>query len=115
MAIDNVSRRSLLKAAGSAGIMGRLPEAALAFPTTGQVTHEVATGPLQEHTPEHTIKFAVIGLDHNHINGISDTIRRSGGWDMPCSTMTLHPIRSRPAPWLASRRRGTTPSAGSRG
>jgi hypothetical protein len=60
--------------------MGRLPEAALAFQTTGQVTHEVATGPLQERTPEHTIKFAVIGLDHNHINGITDTIRRSGGW-----------------------------------
>jgi predicted dehydrogenase len=79
MAKDSVSRRSLLKAAGSAGIMGRLPETALAFQTTGQITHEVATGPTQEHTPEHTIKFAVIGLDHNHINGITDTIRRSGG------------------------------------
>jgi len=32
--------------------------------------------------------------------------------DTPCSTMTLRPIRSRPAPWPASRRRGTTPSAG---
>jgi hypothetical protein len=38
----------------------------------------------------------------------------SGGWGWPCSTMTLHPIRSSPAPWLTSRRRGTTPSAGSR-
>ena len=66
-----------VKAAGSAGIMGRLPETALAFQTTGQVTHEVATGPSQEHTPEHTIKFAVVGLDHSHINGITDTIRRS--------------------------------------
>jgi predicted dehydrogenase len=79
MAMDNVSRRSLLKAAGSAGIIGRLPETALAFQTTGQVTHEVATGPTQEHPPEHAIKFAVIGLDHNHINGITDTIRRAGG------------------------------------
>ena len=59
--------------------MGRLPETALAFQTTGQITHEVATGPTREHTPEHTIKFAVIGLDHSHINGITDTIRRSGG------------------------------------
>jgi predicted dehydrogenase len=58
--------------------MARLPETALAFQTTGQITHEVATG-LTQHPPEHTIKFAVIGLDHNHINGITDTIRRSGG------------------------------------
>jgi len=79
MAMDNVSRRSLLKAAGSAGIMGGLPETALAFQTTGQVTHDVATGPMQEHRPKHTIQFAVIGLDHNHINGITDTIRRTGG------------------------------------
>jgi hypothetical protein len=79
MAKDSVSRRSLLKAAGSVGIAGRLPETAFAFQTTGQITHEVATGPTQEHTPKRTIKFAVIGLDHDHINGITDTIRRSGG------------------------------------
>src|SRR5207244_1585635 len=79
MAKDSVSRRSLLKAAGSVGIAGRLPETALAFQTTGQITREVATGPPQEHPPKHTIKFAVIGLDHNHINNITDTMRRSGG------------------------------------
>lgn len=78
MAMDNVSRRSLLKAAGTAGIMGGLPEAALAF-QAGQATHEVAPGPGQQATPKHTIKFAVIGLDHNHINSITDTMRRSGG------------------------------------
>src|SRR5439155_25490437 len=33
---------------------------------------------------------------------------------MPCSTTTPRPIRSSPAPQLARRRRGTTPSAGSR-
>lgn len=79
MVIDHVSRRSLLKAAGAAGILGELPETALAFQTTGQVRHEAATGPRVESTPKHAIKFAVIGLDHNHINGITDTIRRSGG------------------------------------
>ena len=76
--MDNVSRRSLLKAAGSAGIIG-LPETASAFQSAGPATHEVAAGPTQENTPKHAIKFAVIGLDHNHINGITDTIRRSGG------------------------------------
>ena len=59
--------------------MARLPEAALAFQTTGQASHETAEGPAGEATPKHTIKFAVIGLDHNHINGITDTIRRGGG------------------------------------
>ena len=38
----------------------------------------------------------------------------SGGWGGPCSSMTLHPARSGPAPWLTSRRRGTTRSADSR-
>ena len=62
MSPEDITRRFLLKAAGST---------ALAFQTAAQVTHEV--------TPSHTIRFAVIGLDHNHINGITDTIRRSGG------------------------------------
>ena len=79
MSIDSVSRRSLLKAAGSTGIIAGFPEMALALQANGQVAHEVASGPLQEQTTRHTIKFAVIGLDHNHINGITDTIRRSGG------------------------------------
>src|SRR5205814_1917483 len=79
MATDNVSRRALLKAAGSTGIIGGLPQTVLAFQTPGAVTHEVAAGPAQQQTPKHTIKFAVIGLDHSHINGITDTIRRSGG------------------------------------
>jgi predicted dehydrogenase len=79
MAKDSVSRRSLLKAAGSVGIAGRLAEPALACQASSQITHEVAAGPTQEHTPGHTVRFAVVGLDHNHINGITDTIRRSGG------------------------------------
>src|SRR5262245_45831992 len=33
---------------------------------------------------------------------------------MACSITTPRPIRSRPAQWLALRRKGTTPSAGSR-
>jgi|SRR5882672_7218286 len=38
----------------------------------------------------------------------------SGGWGWPCSTTTPRPIRSRPAPRLAPRRKGMTPSADSR-
>ena len=43
------------------------------------MTYEVAVGPAQDHTLKHTVRFAVIGLDHTHINGITDTIRRGGG------------------------------------
>ena len=62
MSPEDITRRFLLKAAGST---------AFAFQTAAQVTHEK--------TPAHTIRFAVIGLDHSHINGITDTMRRSGG------------------------------------
>jgi hypothetical protein len=47
------------------------------------------------------------GLAFSEFRGYED-------WDGPCSTMTLHPIRSRPAPWPTIRNRGMTPSAGSR-
>jgi hypothetical protein len=59
------------------GIMAGLPDAALAFQAAA--THELASGPQPEQTPTHSIKFAVIGLDHSHINGITDAMRRSGG------------------------------------
>jgi predicted dehydrogenase len=70
MSLENLSRRLLLQTLGSTPF---------AFQSAGQVTHEVAPGPPQQQTPAHTIRFAVIGLDHSHINGITDTIRRSGG------------------------------------
>jgi hypothetical protein len=58
----------------------------------------------------------VPGTQHDVDFMVKDSKRfaDSGGGDGPCSTITLHPIRSRPAPWQAGRRRGTTPSAGSR-
>ena len=79
MVTDGASRRSLLKAAGSAGVMAGLPEAALAFQPARQATHEVAANPGPPTPPQHTIRFAVIGLDHVHINRIVDAIRRGGG------------------------------------
>jgi predicted dehydrogenase len=69
MSRDQLSRRSLLTAAG---IIAALPEASQPF------NYEIAA-PQPESGPQHKIKFAVIGLDHNHIYGITDTIRRSGG------------------------------------
>lgn len=65
MATKNISRRSVLKAAG---IMGTRP-----------LQHEVAAAPRPQDTPQHSIRFAVIGLDHSHIHSITDTIRGGGG------------------------------------
>src|SRR5581483_4508418 len=57
---DGVSRRALLKAAGSAGMMAGAAESALAFQRSGPVQHEVATNS-QDTTPKYSIKFSVIG------------------------------------------------------
>ena len=45
---------------------------------------------------------------------IASGSRTAADGDTPRLTMTPRPTRSRPPPWLTSRRRGTTPSAGSR-
>ncbi len=73
---NRISRRSLLQAAGSAGMMAGVSEAALAAP--GPVSYEVASAP-QETAPKYSIKFAVIGVDHDHINGITEALKRGGG------------------------------------
>jgi len=59
--------------------MGGLSEAGSALEATRPLHHEVAAAPEQDDTPKHSIRFAVIGLDHSHINSITDTIQRSGG------------------------------------
>jgi predicted dehydrogenase len=68
---NDVSRRSLLVAG--------LPGAALGFQSTTQVKQEVTVPGAPPASPKFSIKFAVIGLDHNHINGITDAVRRGGG------------------------------------
>src|SRR5580700_11008609 len=69
-----VSRRSILKAAGTAGVAGGLPGIAMAFQPAGPVAYEVAASDYQETAPKYSIRFAVIGIDHNHINGITDAL-----------------------------------------
>lgn len=79
MKTDDVSRRSMLRTVGSAGALAGFPEAALAFQTAGQVTQEVAASSGPETAPKYKIKFAVIGIDHNHINHLAGSLRRGGG------------------------------------
>jgi predicted dehydrogenase len=66
---------------GAAGMMSALPEAALALhPGGGPVELEVAAPGFQaDEKPKYSIKFAVIGLDHNHILGITAAVVRGGG------------------------------------
>ncbi|MBS1874767.1 MAG: Gfo/Idh/MocA family oxidoreductase [Acidobacteria bacterium] len=72
--MDAVSRRSLLKALGSTGIA---PDAALAF--QGQAVEQAAAPAREPEKPKHSIRFSVIGLDHIHVNFLTDAVRRGGG------------------------------------
>jgi len=76
--IDDMSRRSILRAVSTTGMMAGICESALAF-QAGPPTQDVANGTNPEIKPQYSIKFAVIGLDHNHIYGITDAVIRGGG------------------------------------
>jgi predicted dehydrogenase len=81
MQLDNAGRRSFLKTMGAAGMLSALPETAQrlhAAPTF--VAHEIAApGGAEDEKPKYSIKFGVIGLDHNHIMGITAAVIRGGG------------------------------------
>jgi predicted dehydrogenase len=81
MQIEGVGRRSFLKSMGSAGMLSALPESAFGLRRgIGTVVHEVAEPGFDEDTkPSDSIKFGVIGLDHNHIMGITAAVIRGGG------------------------------------
>ena len=71
---SEINRRTLLKA----GALAALPETM--FAAHENIAYEVAApGMDPDAKPEHSIKFAVIGLDHNHILGITSAVQRGGG------------------------------------
>ena len=75
---DGVSRRSFLKTTGPAGLMVGLPEAAMGF-QANQSTQQVTVTVAPPEKPKYSIRFSVIGIDHNHIRGITDALKRGGG------------------------------------
>ena len=79
--MDEVNRRSLLKLAGASTLIPGLSEAAFGFANpSAPFVHEIAEpGGQADAAPKHSIKFAVIGLDHNHILGITAAVQRGGG------------------------------------
>jgi predicted dehydrogenase len=72
-----VQRRHFLQGIGAAGLAGAFP---LASSASSGVRHEVAL-PSQAETaaPAHSIKFAVCGISHDHIYGMTEAIKRGGG------------------------------------
>ena len=78
---DEVKRRAFLKATGSAGFLSMLPESAFGMGAgRTNIEYEVADpGSQEDAKPKNSIKFAVIGTDHNHILGITAAVQRGGG------------------------------------
>jgi len=81
MQFDTIGRRSFLKTVGAVGMLSTLPETALGLHAgSGHITHEAAApGAEEDAKPKYSIKFAVIGLDHAHIMGITAAVIRGGG------------------------------------
>jgi predicted dehydrogenase len=77
------NRRSFMKAAGPAGLLPALPHslfAQAAGRAGSRVIEEVVPpSPEANAKPKYSIKFAVIGIDHNHILGITAAMQRGGG------------------------------------
>ena len=71
-------RRQFLKdLAGSAALMSSLP--AGVFTPTGSVREERSSQAAAATTAPAQIKFAVIGINHSHINSQVDAVLRGGG------------------------------------
>ena len=81
MQYEKIGRRNFLKTVGAAGMLSTLPEAAFGLHAGGgPLAHEIAApGADAELAPKYSIKFAVIGLDHAHILGITAAVIRGGG------------------------------------
>lgn len=76
----SLDRRSFLKAAGTAGMLPMLPESSFGLSARGvRVLREVAAAGFEDAAPKHSIRFAVIGLDHDHILAITAAVIRGGG------------------------------------
>ncbi len=62
-------------------MLSAIPQSSLGFHDgSAQVLHEIpAAGSVLDEKPKYSIKFGVIGLDHNHIMGITAAVIRGGG------------------------------------
>jgi predicted dehydrogenase len=77
--IDSVNRRNVLMSAGTAGMLSALPTPALAEGTPAIAAETAPAGFDPAPFAKQSIKFAVIGLDHYHIMGMTAAVQRGGG------------------------------------
>jgi predicted dehydrogenase len=77
--VDSVNRRSVLMTAGTAGLLSSLPAPAFAEPGPGTAEEAAPAGFDLTPFAKQSIKFAVIGLDHYHIMGMTAAVQRGGG------------------------------------
>ncbi len=87
-ATGGVNRRDFFRRAGAVGMMGAaLPELMMGQPLPSSpddpqagshITYEVAEA-TPEAPPTETVNFAVCGMSHDHIYGMTDAIIRGGG------------------------------------
>lgn len=75
---DSVNRRNVLMSAGTAGVLSTLPSPALAG-APGIAAETAPAGFDPAPFAKQAIKFAVIGLDHYHIMGMTAAVQRGGG------------------------------------
>ncbi len=90
---DGVNRRDFFLRAGAMGMLGAMPELAIADGGAGfagqaagagqaasNMVHEVAQPSAEDLAPPtHSVNFAVCGMSHDHIYGMVDAITRGGG------------------------------------
>ncbi|GAA0571768.1 Gfo/Idh/MocA family protein [Rhizomicrobium electricum] len=76
---DSVNRRNVLMSAGTAGVLSALPAPALAQGAPGIGAETAPAGFDPAPFAKQSIKFAVIGLDHYHIMGMTAAVQRGGG------------------------------------
>ena len=81
--MDDVNRRKFMQAVGPASLIPALPGAVFAQAVAGGgpriVQEAVPPSPEADAKPKYSIKFAVIGVDHNHILSITSAMQRGGG------------------------------------
>jgi predicted dehydrogenase len=87
--MHEIKRRDLFQLAGWSGMAAALPDSVLAQAASASLKHEVAAPVPTASKPRHRIQFAVIGLDHNHIMGMTAALKNGGGDVVAvCSTNT---------------------------
>lgn len=77
--IDSVNRRNVLMSAGTAGLLTALPTPAMAEGTPAIAAETAPAGFNAMPFAKQSLKFAVIGLDHYHIFGMTAAVQRGGG------------------------------------